>query len=136
VNHSTTLYNAHQGHEVLERLWHWAKPRLIAGHRLSLSVGEEKRNLPQNAKLHATIAEIARQKEWAGKRWDSEVWKRLLIAAWCRTRNEAPIIVPALDGHGIDAVYRRSSELTKAECSELLEFVLAWCAQNGVECGS
>lgn len=130
--HTIVLVNAHQGHEVLESLWRWAKPRLLADQRLSLSVTEEKRNVAQNAKLHATISEIARQKDWAGKRWDADVWKRLLIAAWCRTRNEAPIILPALDGNGIDAVYRRSSELTKAECSELLEFVIAWAAQNGV----
>lgn len=134
MNHTTTLYEPAQAHQTLERLWAWAKPRLLAGHRLSLTVGDEKRNSDQNRKLHATIAEIARQAKWAGKRWDAEVWKRLLIAAWCRTRNEAPIIVPALDGHGIDAVYRRSSELTKADCSDLLEYVISWAAQNGVEC--
>lgn len=27
----------------------------------------------------------------------------------------------------------RSSELDKAECAELIEFVQAWCAHNGVE---
>lgn len=124
--HSTTLYEPAQAHRIIESL----KPRLMAGQRLSLSVGEEKRNLPQNAKLHATISDIARTCEWAGKKWDAEVWKRMLIAAWCRTRNEAPIIIQALDGHGVDAVYRRSSELTKAECSELLEYVICWAAEH------
>ena len=40
----------------------------------------------------------------------------------------------SLDGQGVDVVFRRTSSLSKAECSELLEFVMAWAAENGVEC--
>lgn len=133
MTHTTTLWNAQQGHETLAKLWAWAKPRLMAGHRLTLTVGEEKRSTDQNAKLHATLTEIAKTKEWAGQRWDVEVWKRLLTAAWMRARGERIMVVPALDGQGVDVVFRRTSSLSKAECSELLEFVMAWCVENDVE---
>jgi len=118
----------------MRNVWQWAKPMLIAGHRLTLSIAEQKRSSPQNAKLHALIGEIAAQKEWAGQRWDAEVWKRLLTAAWLRAQGERVTVVPSLDGAGVDVVFRPTSSLTKAECSDLLEFVQAWAAQNGVNC--
>jgi len=132
--HTTTLVNAQQAHQTLQSLWNWAKPRLMDGHRLTISVSEATRSSEQNAKLHATLNEIARQAKWAGQKWDAEVWKRLLTAAWMRTRGEQLVMLPALDGHGVDIVFRRTSSLSKAECSDLLEYVIAWAAQNGVTC--
>lgn len=133
MTYTTTLHNAQQAHHVMQRLWQWAKPRLIAGHRLTLSVGEETRSLDQNAKLHALIADISRHVEWAGKKWDAEVWKRLLVAAWMRSRGEPLMVVPALDGQGVDVVFRRTSSLSRAECSELLEYVQAYAAERGID---
>lgn len=134
MSQSVTLWNAQQAHGELRKVWEWAKPMLIAGHRLTLSIAEQKRSNPQNKKLHALIGEIAAQKEWAGQRWDAEVWKRLLTAAWMRASGERVMVVPSLDGAGVDVVFRPTSKLTKAECSDLLEFVQAWAAQNGVTC--
>lgn len=133
MTHSVTLYSAAQAHETLGRLWTWAKPRVMAGKRLRLSVAEEKRSLPQNAKLHALLTDIARTTEWAGKKRSVEVWKRLVTAAWLRARGESVEVLPALDGHGVDIVWRPTSKLSIAECSELLEFVLAWAAQQGIQ---
>ena len=41
-------------------------------------------------------------------------------------------MVRALDWQGIEVLYQRTSELSKAECSELLEFVMAWAIDQGV----
>ena len=89
-----------------------------------------KRNLDQNAALHAKISEIAARMEWCGKKWDLETWKRLLVGAWTRAINEPVMMLPALDGHGVEIVFRKTSTLTKRECSDLLEFVNAWAAEN------
>jgi hypothetical protein len=99
---------------------------LQAGCRLVLSIKPQKRNLAQNARLHARLTEIAARHEWAGCKRDPEVWKRLLTAAWLRARGESVEILPAIDGHGVDVVFRRTSDLTKAECGELMEFIDAW----------
>lgn len=93
-------------------------------------IEEPRRNLEQNAKLHALLSEIARRREWIGKKWDAEAWKRLFVAAWSRAANEHGTIVPALDGHGIDIIYRRTSKLTKRECAELIDYIEAWDAQH------
>ncbi|MEY2875254.1 MAG: hypothetical protein RLZZ373_2625 [Pseudomonadota bacterium] len=132
-SHSVTLYSAQQAHQSLAALWAWAKPRLIAGQRLHLSVKDQTRSLEQNAKLHALLTDISRSVEWAGKKRSVDVWKRLVTAAWLRARGESIEVLPALDGHGVDIVWRPTSKLSVAECSELLEWTIAWAAQAGIE---
>ena len=95
-----------------------------------VTVSPPKRSGEQNAALHAKISEIAASMEWCGKRWDVETWKRLLVGAWTRAINEPVMMLPAIDGHGVEIVFRRTSTLTKRECSELLEFVNAWAAEH------
>lgn len=63
---------------------------------------------------------------------DVDTWKRLLTAAWLRARGEHVEMLPAIDGNGVDIVFRRTSQLTKAECAELSEFVMAWAVDNNV----
>lgn len=121
-----TLFNAQQGHQAVAQVWQSAKALLMAGHRLTLELKPQKRSLPQNARLHARLTEIALRHTWAGKQWEVEVWKRLLTAAWLRARGDSVVVLPALDGHGVDVVFRRTSDLTAAECGELMEFIDAW----------
>ena len=130
MTHTTTLTNPQTAHETLARLWTWLKPRLLQGQRITLSVEEERRNLPQNALLHATLQDISQRREWAGRKWEPEVWKRLLTAAWMRAHGEQVMCVPALDGHGVDVVFARTSRLSKAQMSDLIDFIHAWEAQQ------
>jgi len=92
----------------------------------AVRVGEANRNLEQNALLHALLSDIAESREWAGRKWDVDTWKRLLTGAWMRTRNESPAMLPALDGHGVEVIYQRTSTLTKKECGELMDYIEAW----------
>lgn len=97
-----------------------------------VEVREPTRNGAQNALLHARLTEISEQFEWAGKRWDLETWKRLLTASWCRATGQQVTLLPALDGAGVDIVFRRTSTLSKRECADLIEFVNAWAAMQEV----
>jgi len=129
-----TALNPVQAHKALtQQLWPFVKSMTIAGHQLTITAKPVTRSSSQNAKLHAMLTEIAGQKEWAGMQRDVDTWKRLMVAAWCRARGENVELLPALDGHGVDIVFRRTSELTKAEMAELIEFVQAWAAEQGVQ---
>ncbi len=130
MTHSITLDNPQAAHVTLQRLWGWLKPRLLQGQRITLSVEEERRNNRQNALLHATLADIASRREWAGRKWDVLTWKRLLTAAWLRTRGEQVLMVPALDGHGFDVVFEHTSKLSKSDMAELIDFIQAWEAMQ------
>jgi hypothetical protein len=98
----------------------------------SVKIAPPTRTLPENSLLHALIDEIARTLEWAGKKRSAETWKRLLVAAWCRTRGESVEILPALDGHGVDIVPARTSALSKADCSDLIEYIYAYGSENSI----
>lgn len=95
-----------------------------------VTVKEPTRSGEQNARLHVMLTEIAATRSWAGKRREAEVWKRLLTASWLRARGESVEVLPALDGHGVDVVFRRTSSLTKREAGELMDFIEAWLAQS------
>ena len=99
-----------------------------AGHVVTIK--PPTRNLEINAALHAKLTEIADSREWAGKRWDAETWKRLLVAAWSRATGEALVMLPALDGASVDIVFRRTSAMTQAEVRELLTFIECWEAET------
>ena len=98
----------------------------------TVTVAAPTRNTSQNALLHAIIGEVAEAIEWAGKKREAETFKRLLVAAWCRTRGESIEILPALDGHGIDIVPARTSALSKADVADLIEYIYAWGSSQGV----
>ena len=90
------------------------------------------RSLDQNAALHACLSDIAAQVEWKGHRFDIDTWKRLCVAAWLREKGESPEMIPALDGRGFDVIFERTSKMTVKQLSELLEWTLAFGAENGV----
>ena len=127
-----TLYNPQQAYPVVKRLWSEAKNLLMAGHRLQLTLKPAKRSNDANARLHAMLTDVSRQVVWAGQKWDTEAWKRLTVASWMRTRNQSAQIVPALDGHGFDVIYQRTSELSGSEVSDLMSFIEAWGVEQGV----
>jgi hypothetical protein len=108
------------------------KAHAVAGNRVEVAVKLCKRSNDQNRKLHAMLGEIADQVEWAGAKRDTDTWKRLMVAAWCRATGETVEFLPAIDGKGVDIVFRHTSEMTKAEVSDLIEFVYAWGADAGV----
>ena len=90
------------------------------------------RTSAENALLHVLISDIAKQAEWAGKKRDTECWKRLLVAAWCRVKGEPLELLPSLDGHGFDILPARTSALSKRDCASLIEYIYFWGAENGI----
>jgi hypothetical protein len=91
------------------------------------------RSTEKNAHLHAVLGEISKQKQWAGKWLDIEAWKRLMVSAYERAHGRPAEIYPALDGHGFDVVYQRTSRMSQEEIRELIHFAEAWAIDNGVQ---
>lgn len=130
------LYQPVQAHQAIAQAWHdCVKPMLVAGHRMVLEVKPQKRSSPQNARLHAMLTELSAQCDWCGQKLPMEVWKRLCMAAWMREERQSPQLVPALDGHGVDIIYERTSKLSKDECGRLMEWIEAFAAERGVLLG-
>jgi hypothetical protein len=122
-----TLINPVQGFKAIkEIIWPWVKSMLIAEHKIQITAKVAKRSEEHSARLHAMLGWISKNVEWAGSKRDVETWKRLLVAAWGRASGESMGYLPALDGNGIDIVFRRTSELSGKEMADLIEYVYAW----------
>ena len=95
-----------------------------------VTVKGARRTLPQNDLLWAALTDVARQAEWAGKRRTPDQWKDLFTAAF-RSVRDGLEIVPGLEG-GFMLLGLHTSDLSKAEMTDLIEYIFAWGAGNGV----
>jgi hypothetical protein len=108
-----------------ERVSRWAA-QAPAGTRVEFK--EVKRSLPQNDRMWAMLTDIATQKDHYGRKYTPEIWKCLLMHAWGREVK----FIPALDGESVVPMVYRSSDLSKAEMTDLIEFMFSWGSENGI----
>lgn len=87
----------------------------------------DRRTTAQNSKLWACLTDIAQQVEWYGTKLTAEDWKDVMSASLRKAR-----VVPGLDAGTFVPLGMRTSDMTKAELSDLLELIFAFGAQQGV----
>jgi len=123
-----TLFEPVQAHKVLtQQIWPLIKASLMAGHKMVVEVRKETRSLAQNALLWATLTDISKQVDWYGRKLTPEDWKHVFTASL--TKQE---VVPGIDG-GFVVLGKSTSQMTKAEMSELQELMQAFGTQQGVK---
>jgi hypothetical protein len=98
-----------------ERVAAWAE-KAPAGTRVEFKA--PRRSLPQNDRLWAMLTDVSKQATHAGRKYTPDQWKVLFMHA--------------LDGSGFIPWGQSSSDLSKSEMTELIEFIFAWGAQHGV----
>ena len=126
------LWSAQQGHQAVEAAWGYAKPLLLAEHRLVLEVRPENRSLDQNAHFHALCVDIARSGiEWFGKPRKAEEWKVLLVSGHAKATKQEADVVPGLEGELVN-LRESTARMSRARASSLIEYTLAFCAEHGV----
>ena len=104
--------------------WVWALPDLSR-----ITLARPKRSLPQNDKMWAMLTELAEQKPvHCGLPMDPVKWKAVMMQAL----GAEMVMMPTLDGQNWFPLGLRSSDLDRQEMSDLIEFMAAWGAQNGV----
>jgi hypothetical protein len=87
-----------------------------------------KRTLDQNSRMWAMLTDVASQKKHAGKSYTPDQWKVIFMHACGREVQ----FIPSLDGSTFLPWGQSSSDLSKSEMSELIDFIAAWGAENGV----
>jgi hypothetical protein len=93
-----------------------------------LSVKPVTRNLDQNAKLWAMLTELSEQCIHFGQKYTPEDWKDILTAS---LKSELRMS-PTIDGQRMVLLGMRTSKMTKAQMSELIELAYAHGTANGV----
>lgn len=87
-----------------------------------------RRSIPQNDRMWAMLTDVAAQVTHCGRRYTADAWKVLFMHALGREVQ----FLPALDGTSFVPYGQSSSELSKQEMSDLIDFIAAWGAENGV----
>jgi hypothetical protein len=92
-----------------------------------MEVKPNKRSEEQSRYMWALLSDIAKQKEWCGLKMEAEDWKNLFTAALKgqRTTN-------GLTG-GVVVLATATSKMSKEEMSELIEYIISWGIENGVQ---
>ena len=128
------LIDKSQAKRLMTMLWPKVLAALDAGRNLTLEIKDASKSREQEEKYHAIIGDIAKQAQHMGAKWDAESWKRLLVWQFCKEKQiDAGRIVPSLDMTGVVQLGQQTRKFTKEQASEFVEFLLAWCAENGVE---
>ena len=92
-----------------------------------VTISEPTRNTAQNARLWASLNDIATQVVWHGRKLDSESWKHIFTSSLKKMD-----VVPNLEGTGFVALGLSTSKMTKRELSDLLELISAFGAERGI----
>lgn len=93
----------------------------------TVTVAEPTRNLEQNARMWAMLADISRQVVWHGRKLSQEDWKHMFSSSLRRLD-----VVPNIDGTGFVALGLSTSRMSKREMSDLIELMTAFGAERDV----
>jgi hypothetical protein len=93
---------------------------------------ENTRSLEQNARLHAMIADIAKQIDYLGKKRTLDEWKTLLISAHSIATKEGAEVIPGIEGEYV-SIRESSASMSVARMTSLMDYVEAYGTINGVK---
>ena len=85
------------------------------------------RSIEQNRLMWANLTDIAEQVDWYGNKLHKEEWKDVLTAALKQQK-----VVPGIEG-GFVVLGARTSKMTVAEMTEMIELSTAFGTQQGVK---
>jgi hypothetical protein len=121
------LHNAQQAHTVLKDVWNRAKPFLMAGNKLVLTIEQEKRSQEQNQLLWSVLTDLSKQLPWHGVNLTKEEYKDLLTAGLKKQR-----AIPGIDG-GFVVLGTSTSKMTKQEMTDLITLAHAFGDEREVK---
>ncbi len=90
---------------------------------------EAKRSTEQNSRMWAMLSDVATQVRWHGVKLSPDDWKLIFLDGLKREVR----MVPNMNGNGFVNLGRSSSDLSKAEMTDLIELVFMFGAQLGVK---
>ncbi len=98
-----------------------------------VEIKEPKRNLEQNARLHALLADVVKAKpSWGNERMGLDDWKALFVhAVDVHEGRGAGRAVPGVEG-GVVLLRRSTAAMSKRELTELLDYIEATMTKWGI----
>ena len=104
----------------------------IDGGPVLIEVKRPTRNLEQNAKFHAICCDVAKQKDYMGGKRSAAQWKVLFVSGHALATGHEAIVLPGLEGEFVN-IREETSKMSVKRISSLIEYVLAYCAEEGIK---
>ena len=102
-------------------------------------VSEPQKKREQEEKYHAMIGDIARQTTYAGRRWDADDMKRILVDEFAEEMRLAgtPLhhdarLIPSENGRRVIQLGIQTREFYVKEAAQFIEFLYAWGSNRDV----
>lgn len=93
----------------------------------------------QEERYHAMVGDIARQTTYAGRKWDADDMKRILVDEFADEMRKAgtPLhgdsrLIPSEDGRRVIQLGVQTRDFYVREASAFIEFLFAWGADRDV----
>lgn len=87
-----------------------------------------RRSDEQNSLMWSLLTQISRKVVWYGEKLSPDDWKDICSASLRKAR-----VVPGIDAGTLVPLGMRTSQMTKAEISELIELIYAFGAEHDVK---
>lgn len=117
---------------VMALAWDAAGELLKSNNSIFVEVRSINRSDEQNAKLHAMLGDIAKQKTFNGKNLSIEQWKMVFVSGHrIATGGESEMAI-GLEGEVIN-LRESTAKMSIKRLSSLIEYITAWAAENGVK---
>ena len=95
-------------------------------------VQDPTRTLDQNAKFHAMCSDVAKSGVlWMGRQLSAAQWKVMFVSGHAIATGVGADILPGLEGEFVN-VRESTARMSKKRGASLIEYVLAWCAENEI----
>ncbi|MFM0044097.1 recombination protein NinB [Paraburkholderia sediminicola] len=89
------------------------------------------RSIDQNAKLHAMFADVAHQSTLHGRKLTADQWKVIFISGHAVATGLGADLLPGIEGEFVN-IRESSARMDMKRMASLIEYMLAWGADNGI----
>lgn len=104
---------------------------LQANEQVVVEIREKKRSDEQNAKLHAMLGDIAKQKTFNGEKLSIEQWKMIFVSGHRIATGGSAQMAIGLEGEVIN-LRESTAQMGVRRLASLIEYIQAWAAGSGV----
>ena len=120
--------------DVMRLAYEVAGTLLLASDKVVVEVREKTRTDEQNAKLHAMLGDIAKQKTFNGQKLSIDQWKMIFVSGHRIATGGTAEMAIGLEGEVIN-LRESTARMGVRRLASLIEYIQAWAAGNGVEFG-
>ena len=120
--------------DVMRLAYEAAGTLLESGDKVVVEGREKTRTDEQNAKLHAMLGDIAKQKTFNGQKLNIEQWKMIFVSGHRIATGGTAEMAIGLEGEVIN-LRESTARMGVRRLASLIEYIQAWAAGNGVEFG-